>query len=336
MFRNALIFLFMLLASCTSSSDQKQTVALSVDVSTLNFDAEGGQDTFTATTSEQLLVIRGDGWITVRKGVSGKDNKTSVSVTAERNTSAEPRQTWISVEAGGEKVFVEVNQAGSGNSEGDSGQYPVASKYVALSFDDGPNNHTTAQVLDILEEYGVPASFFVIGQHINDQTAQQMTRAISLGCEIQNHSYTHSYMTQLSVDQFMDELERTDDLVEKYTSTRPTMFRPPYIDHNASMHEAVGHTFINGVGCQDWDASVSAQARYNDLMGKVKDGDIILLHDFYGNDNTVEALKMIIPELKKRGYAMVTVSELFEIKGVTPQSHSGYLYSNVLQKGQYW
>lgn len=335
MFRNLIILIILLLASCTSS-DLNRQVSLSSDTGTLTFDAEGGQLTFTVTSSERFLMIRGDSWITLRKGMEGADLKTSVEVTAEPNISKEQRSTRITIEAGGQKIFVDVIQAGTVNSEGGPDQDPIPSMYVALSFDDGPNAHTTAQVLDILEEFDVPASFFVIGQNINDHTAEQMTRAISLGCEIQNHSYTHSYMTQLSVDQFMDELERTDDLIEKYTSTRPTMFRPPYIDHNPSMHASVDHTFINGIGCQDWDASVSAQARYNDLMGKVKDGDIILLHDFYGNDNTVEALRMIIPELKKRGYAMVTVSELFDIKGVSPVSHSGYLYSNVLQKGQYW
>ncbi len=206
-----------------------------------------------------------------------------------------------------------------------------SSKLIALSFDDGPNNSTTPEVLDILEEFDVPASFFVIGQNINDSTAGQMTRAISLGCEIQNHSYTHSFMTQLSSEEVQDEIKRTNELIEKYTGTRPWLFRPPYINHNQSMHEVIGLTFINGVGCRDWEAGQSAQARYEELMPKVKDGDIILLHDFEGNGNTVEALKKIIPELKEQGYKFVTVSQLFEKKGITPSAHNGYIYTNVMQ-----
>lgn len=209
----------------------------------------------------------------------------------------------------------------------------TASMLVALSFDDGPNNTITPEMLDILEEHGVPASFFVIGQYINDSSAEQMKRAVSLGCEIQNHSYTHSFMTQLPIESVKDEIKRTDDLIEKYVGTRPTLFRPPYINHNTSMHDAIDHTFISGVGCQDWEADRSAQTRFNDLMAKVQDGDIILLHDFEGNVNTVEALKMIIPELKKRGYTMVTVSDLFKRKGVTPKD--GYIYTNVLQETPY-
>ena len=201
---------------------------------------------------------------------------------------------------------------------------------VALSFDDGPNDVTTPQVLDILEEFQVPASFFVIGQNINDNTARQMTRAISLGCEIQNHSFTHGFMTKMSKEEIEEEVRKTDEIIEKHTGTRPWMFRPPFIDVNPAMHETIGHTFICGVGCYDWEPQRSAQERYDILMSQIKDGDIVLLHDLMGNDNTVEALRMIIPELKKRGYTLVTVSELFKRKGITPSAHNGHLYSNVL------
>ena len=68
-----------------------------------------------------------------------------------------------------------------------------------------------------------------------------------------------------------------------------------------------------------------------EILSKIKDGDIILLHDFSGNGNTVEALRLIIPELKKQGYTIVTVSELFKKKGVSPEAHSGQTYANVLQ-----
>ena len=207
----------------------------------------------------------------------------------------------------------------------------TAQMLIALSFDDGPNDVTTPKVLDILEEFQVPASFFVIGQNINDQTAKQMTRAISLGCEIQNHSFTHGFMTQMSKEQIEEEIRKTDEIIEKYTGTRPWMFRPPFIDVNPAMHETIGHTFICGVGCFDWEPQRSAQERYDILMASLKDGDIVLLHDMTGNDNTVEALRMLIPEMKKQGYTFVTVSDLYEKKGIKPTAHNGILYSNVLQ-----
>jgi peptidoglycan/xylan/chitin deacetylase (PgdA/CDA1 family) len=207
----------------------------------------------------------------------------------------------------------------------------TATKLVALSFDDGPNDITTPKVLDILEEFKVPASFFVIGQNINESSAKQMTRAISLGCEIQNHSLTHTFMTQISSEAVADEIEMTDELIEKYTGVRPWLFRPPFIDHNESMHKVIGHTFICGVDCEDWVPERSAKERYETLISQVKDGDIFLLHDFPGNDNTVEALKQLIPELKKQGYTFVTVTELFKKKGIVPSEHNGKIYSNVLE-----
>ena len=222
----------------------------------------------------------------------------------------------------------------SSNTKSDKKETPAEGPdemLIALSFDDGPNNVTTPQVLDVLEEFQVPASFFVIGQNINDDTAKQMTRAISLGCEIQNHCYTHGFMTQMSKEEIEEEIRKTDEIIEKYTGTRPWMFRPPFIDVNPAMHETIGHTFICGVGCFDWEPQRSAQERYEILMSSVKDGDIILLHDLTGNDNTVEALRKAIPELKCLGYKFVTVSQLFEMKGMAPSKHNGILYSNVLQ-----
>ena len=204
-------------------------------------------------------------------------------------------------------------------------------KLIALSFDDGPNETTTAEVLDLLQEHDIPASFFVIGQFINESTARQMTRAISLGCEVQNHSLTHTMMTQLSPEEVAEEVRKTDELIEKYTGTKPWLFRPPFINHNESMHQTIGHTFICGVGCEDWIPERTAQQRYEILISTLKDGDIVLLHDLQGNDNTVEALKMLIPEMKKQGYTFVTVTELYKRKGVSPDPHNGVIYSNVLQ-----
>lgn len=211
------------------------------------------------------------------------------------------------------------------------GSSSSSSQYVALSFDDGPNNVTTPKVLDVLEAYDAPASFFVIGQNIDDSTAEQMKRAVKLGCEIQNHSFTHTFMSQLTAEQVQAEIERTDSLIEKYIGVRPWLFRPPYIDHNEIMHKAVDHTFICGVGCNDWVPEVTAQQRYDQVIANVKNGDVILLHDFPGNDNTVQALGNIIQELRNRGFTLVTVTELFEKMGVSPEARNGILYTNVMQ-----
>lgn len=76
---------------------------------------------------------------------------------------------------------------------------------------------------------------------------------------------------------------------------------------------------------------LSAEQRAATVLGSVRDGNILLLHDMEGNDNTVEALKIIIPELKSRGFEFVTVPQLFKLNGVVPEAHNGIVYTNVLQ-----
>lgn len=202
-------------------------------------------------------------------------------------------------------------------------------KITALTFDDGPNLVTTPQVLDILGKYSVPASFFVCGKNIDSETSEVMRRAVSLGCDIQNHSRTHSDMTQMNSGDIVSEIEFTSDAIEKAIGKRPEFFRPPYIAVSDTMHESIDLTFIQGIGAEDYIDEVSAEERYRRIMAQVSDGTVILLHDMTGNFRTVEALEMIIPKLKEEGYRLVTVTELFREKNVTPKR--GFLYTNVFQ-----
>jgi peptidoglycan/xylan/chitin deacetylase (PgdA/CDA1 family) len=95
------------------------------------------------------------------------------------------------------------------------------------------------------------------------------------------------------------------------------------------MYDNIDLTFICGQGCEDWVPEVTAEQRAERVLAAAEDGQIVLLHDMQWNQNTVEALKTIIPELKKRGYEFVTVPQLFELKNITPRR--GWLYTNVLQ-----
>lgn len=208
--------------------------------------------------------------------------------------------------------------------------YPARfDKFIALSFDDGPNTVTTPKVLDVLEENGVAASFFVIGKNIDEESAQVMLRAVELGCDIENHSFSHPHMSGMEASAIASEIGSTDDLIEKWTGSRPEFFRPPYIDHDELMHKTIPHVFISGRGFDDWKSEVTAEQRAASILSGVRDGDILLLHDFEGNDNTVEALKIVIPELKRRGFVFVTVPQLFGIRGSMPRAGNGRIYENV-------
>lgn len=206
-------------------------------------------------------------------------------------------------------------------------------KACALTFDDGPNTLTTPQVLDKLEQYGVTASFFLIGNNINDSSADVVKRAYDMGCEINNHSMTHSYMNKMEADKITDEINNTSDKIEDITGERAKFFRPPYIAVNDTMFESIDLPFIAGIGANDWDDKVSAEERAKLITDNASDGCIILLHDSYGNSKTVEALDTIIPTLLDEGYEFLTVTELFEKNGVEPQDRM--VYSNVNQTTMY-
>lgn len=203
-------------------------------------------------------------------------------------------------------------------------------KLAALTFDDGPNTTTTLQVLDILKKHGVTASFFVVGNNITPESEGSMRRAVEMGCEIENHSQTHSAMTEMDPDDISEEIKFTSDKIEAVVGRRPKFFRPPYIAYNQTMFDTIDLMFICGVGAEDYNDEVSAEERCKRIMEQVSDGTVILLHDMEGNFRTVDALDMLIPKLKADGYELVTVSELFEKCGIIPKRN--VIYTNVYCK----
>ncbi|MBO4765226.1 MAG: polysaccharide deacetylase family protein [Bacteroidales bacterium] len=197
-------------------------------------------------------------------------------------------------------------------------------KYLALAFDDGPNLTTESALLDVLAKHKVPATFFLIGSNINDDSAENMKRAVKQGCELGNHSFTHPMMTRMDEAQVKEEVEATSQMIEKITGQRPKFFRPPYINVKPDMYDWIDLTFICGKGCEDWVATVGKEARFEGIIANAEPGAIYLLHDFEGNEATVEALDDAIPVLKEQGYTFVTLSQLFEKQKCTPDGHTMY------------
>lgn len=205
----------------------------------------------------------------------------------------------------------------------------ITKPLVALTFDDGPNLTTTVKVLDVLEEYQVPASFFLIGNNITPSTEKVVKRAFDMGCEIDNHSKTHSAMPDMEPAAIAEEIKFVSDKVEEITGSPTKFFRPPYIAVNDTMYESIDMPFICGAGCNDWDDNVSVDERVENTIKQVRDGTIILLHDSQGNSKTVEAIKRIIPSLLEEGYQFVTVEELFNAKGIEISPDDTNLYTIV-------
>ncbi len=219
--------------------------------------------------------------------------------------------------------------AGTGSNSGsnnNNNNTKPSGKMVALTFDDGPSS-TTPYVLDVLERYDAKATFFLIGQQVNSDTMATMQRQVEMGCELANHSYTHQDMGSMSAQDVKNQIEWTSSAIKNTVGVDVKFFRAPYLSTSNTMFQNVGLTFIQGIDTKDYDSNTSVNQRVNNVLNNVSDGSIVLLHDFQGNNATVEALPRIIEGLQSQGYTLVTLSELFEYKGVNPSS--GKVYSNV-------
>ena len=200
-------------------------------------------------------------------------------------------------------------------------------KLVALTFDDGPSN-ITEKVLDILEENNIVGTFFLIGDLIKPEKKSTMQRQLNLGCEIANHSLTHSYMDKMSAEEIKSEIQKTTDLIKETVGVEPKFFRPPYILVSNTMYENIDLPFICGIDSRDWDPESTTEDRINNVVGHATDGALFLMHDFENNNKTLEALPTIIKKLKEQGYEFTTASGIFKEKNIDPHVR-GKIWSTV-------
>ena len=183
---------------------------------------------------------------------------------------------------------------------------------VALTFDDGPSQYTSG-ILDTLEKYESRATFFEVGNRIN-QYPDTVLRISGMGCEIGNHSYDHALLGNASASKIHSEISRTDARIKAITGEKTQLLRPPYGSIGSSLRKNAGKPMILwSIDTLDWK-SRNADTVYRAVINQVKDGDIILMHDIYSSTRT--AVTRIVPELKKRGYQLVTVSELAQYRNV--------------------
>ena len=193
------------------------------------------------------------------------------------------------------------------------------SEYCSLTFDDGPNtagDNTMNKMLDILEKHGVVASFFLIANKITPENTAVIERAVSLGCDIENHTWSHPDMTKLTREEMIEEYDKCDQAIIRITGKKPVLFRPPYICVNDLMHEVIHVPFICGHGCEDWVKERTADERLKLMLENTQDGVMYLLHVDDGNDITREVVDRAIPLLKEQGFELVTAPRLYELKGV--------------------
>ena len=185
-------------------------------------------------------------------------------------------------------------------------------RQIAISFDAAWGNDDTQMLIDILKEYNVPATFFVVGSWV-DKYPESVKALSDAGHQVQNHSNTHPHMPQLSKQQMRDELESCNSKIKAITGVCPTLLRPPYGDYDNALIETVDSinmkTIQWSVDSLDWkdygaDNIVKTVLNHKNL----KDGAIILMHN--GAKYTKDALPRIIEGLKEKGYEIVPVSQI--------------------------
>ncbi len=184
---------------------------------------------------------------------------------------------------------------------------------IAITFDDGPHKTKTPEILDILKEHQVPATFFVVGSCV-EAYPDIIRRELSEGHEIGNHTFSHFSLVSGDMKKMEDEILKTEQALFENLEYRPKLFRPPEGVCNegiASVAASLDYSVILwNIDTRDW-AHTSKDDIVNMVLRNIESGDIILFHDaVIGESHTAEALEVIIPALKEEGYQFVTVSEL--------------------------
>jgi peptidoglycan/xylan/chitin deacetylase (PgdA/CDA1 family) len=186
-------------------------------------------------------------------------------------------------------------------------------KVAALTFDDGPLNSITPQVLAVLREKNIKATFFVIGENAA-KCPMLVKQEIAEGHEIGIHTYTHPRLRRLPSSTVAKELDKTDKIISAY-APKPTLFRPPQGKYNSTILKLARAnnylTILWSIDTLDWRRPPVSKV-VDTVLANIEPGSIILLHDGVVNSPTPAALGLIIDGLRARGYDLVTVSELLQ------------------------
>ncbi|MBQ1507450.1 MAG: polysaccharide deacetylase family protein [Ruminococcus sp.] len=181
---------------------------------------------------------------------------------------------------------------------------------VAISFDAAWGNEQTSELLDILDEYDVKSTFFLVGSWV-DNYPESVKEIAKRGHDVENHSNTHPHMPELSTADMTGEIQACNEKIASLTGNTPTLFRPPYGDYN---NEVVRSVKGCGMYCVQWDVDSldwkdpTPEQMCKTVLDKVKDGSIILMHN--GAKNTPAALPSIIRGIQDKGFDIVLIKDL--------------------------
>jgi len=187
-------------------------------------------------------------------------------------------------------------------------------KKIALTFDDGPSEFTL-EVLDLLKRQNAKATFFCIGKNV-EKYPEIVKKIIEEGHLLGNHSCSHSkFFDFYNAKKITEEIQKTDELLQKYTSKKINFFRPPYGVTTPSIRRALkitGHKVI-GWNIRSLDGGTKNQNLiFNRLVKRVSPGGIVLLHDTA--PHSVLVLEQFLQFLQQNNYKIVSIEELLKLK----------------------
>jgi peptidoglycan/xylan/chitin deacetylase (PgdA/CDA1 family) len=186
---------------------------------------------------------------------------------------------------------------------------------IALTFDDGPDPQRTPALLDALAELGAPATFFLLGKHVDAHPALA-ARIARAGHEIGNHTYGHRYLPLARSRSVAAELAATDAAIERATGIVPTLARPPYGGRSPRnvrvFARAAKRLVLWDLNSFDWKGAPAAAVARR-VVERARPGSIVLMHEARaGGEVTVDAVRLIVPALRERGFELATVSRALE------------------------
>lgn len=189
------------------------------------------------------------------------------------------------------------------------------SKKIAITFDDGPHPGQTDRILNVLEKYGVKATFFVVGINVENYP-KPLNNVISKGHEVGNHTYFHTILKGLDKGRVEREIDSVDEKILDLYGYKMKLLRPPCGSLDNTLINVADEKNLKivlwNIDTKDW-AHTSTNDMVKNVLKNVKGGDIILFHDYIsGKSNTCNALEKLIPKLQAQGYEFVTVSELLQ------------------------
>lgn len=198
---------------------------------------------------------------------------------------------------------------------------PADTKYLALTFDDGPKQGTTDRLLDGLKERGASATFFLVGEWaaVNQDLVRRMQDE---GHQVGNHTWSHVRLEGADTDALLQEIQHNEALLQEILGGKDYWLRPPYGVIAPELEPFIQVPMIKwSVDPRDWE-SRDRQAIVKTVLQEVKPNSIILLHDIY--PDSVDAALELVDLLQQEGYWFVTVEELLQLNGIMPQK--GILY----------